>query len=1117
LTKIAVESVCPNRNFSFKLLFLLVPSFVWFFLSPAPTFSQGIKFDHLSVKQGLSQGNVLDIQQDKFGFIWIGTEDGLNMFDGYTFTIFRNNPKDSTSLSNNNIYCLVEDKDGNLWIGTQNGLNYYDRRSNIFQRYFNKTDDKSSLTNNTILSLCIDSKNNLWIGTANGLSFYDIAKKQFTQYVHVDSDSTSLANADVRSVIEDHAKRIWAGTSGGLGMLNADQKTFTNYVHDPNNGSSISSNKIRTLFEDKDHSIWVGTFDQGLNKFDEGKKMFMRFMHNSEEGSTLPSQFIHEMDQNSVGEFWVATDGGLSLYNPVNRTFTSHKSDSENESSLSSNIITNIFFDLNDRLWVGTRFGGVNVYDKDKYAFWHFKHKVNDPSSMSGNTVNSFAEDEIGNIWIGIDGAGLNYYDRKKNQFIRYFHDPANVNSISSNKVLSVKLDRLGGLWIGHWGGGLDYFDRKTKKFKHYKHDEANPNSIGDNNVFHILEDSKGNLWFATFGKGISKYNRDTDDFRIYAHDPNNTNSLSGNTVIYLLEDHLGKIWIATRQDGLDMFDPETETFTHYKFEGKPGDLSDNAVFDLFEDSKTRLWVGTNGGGLNLFDHETKTFKVYRQSDGLPNDVIMGLLEDDHHNLWISTNKGLSKFNADSVTFKNYDEGDGLQGNQFNRWSFKRLATGELLFGGVNGFNLFDPNKIRDNAYKPPVYITDFKLFNKAVNIGKDEILKSNILFTKEIDMPYSQNFFSFEFTALNYRQTEKNRYKYIMEGFQDEWIDAGTERKVSYTNLSPGDYVFRVIASNNDGVWNNEGASIKIHIIPPFWRTAWFITLVIVTITSSVVGYIRYQKKKAKRQEEELKAVIETRTGEVQKQSEAILKKNEQEKFQNWITQGLATFGDIISKHKGSLDELSREILRNLVTYVQASQGTISIANKEDEADEHLMVLSTYGVNQERLKIKRIEVGDGLIGSTYKDKEKKIMTNLPDSYIQVASGLGKTVPITLVLLPLKTDDGEIQGVIELAFLNDVSDVVQSFLDKVASVIALNVHAANLNYKTTRLLQQSKEQTEELQAQEEEMRQNMEELEATQEELKRREKEYQDKIRDLELSLKKCKDKMDAGKDDANL
>ena len=859
----------------------------------------------------------------------------------------------------------------------------------------------------------------------------------------------------------------------------------------------MSSNKIVCILEDTERNIWVGTFDGGLNKINRQRKTFTHYKHDPNDENDAWRELYLRYISKQGGELWIATDGALNLFNPADGTAKRYVQAQGNDNTIASNIVTSVFFDAQDRMWVGTRFGGVNVYDKGKYGFKHFKYSAYEKNTINHNNITAFAEDKDGNFWLGTDGGGLNYYDKKSGKF-------SNYKDLTTNpKVLAVAKDNKGGLWLGMWAGGLNYFDPISKKVKRYVNDPTNPNSLPEDNIFDILVDRAGNVWIGTFKGGLCRYNSSTDDFTRFVNDPNNPDSFAGSVIVELMEDSSGKIWIATEQEGVDEFDPATGIFKHHPGGTDPGQLSGSSVFALLEDSQKRIWVGTNGSGLNLYNKDDNTFKTYREKDGLPNDAIMGILEDHEGLLWISTNKGVSKFNPNTNTFRNYTESDGLQSDQFNRWSSLKLSTGELLFGGTNGFNMFNPKTMVDNKHKPQVYITDFKVFNKPVPIGENEILTKNILLTNEITLSYSQNIFSFEFTALNYRQSEKNRYKYILEGFQNEWIDAGSERKVSYTNLSPGEYTFRVIASNNDGLWNEEGASLKITVVPPFWRTWWFITLSLVSVISSVVWFFRHQKEKAKRQQEELKDIIEARTSEVQKQSEAIVKKNEQEKFQNWITQGLAKFGDIISKHKGNLDELAKEILRNLVRYVQADQGTISIANKEDEADEHLMIVSTYGVSQDRLKKNRIEVGEGLIGSTYRDKEKKTMTNLPADYIKVESGLGKSNPATLILLPLKTDDGEMQGVIELAFLNEVPDAAQGFLDQVAGVIALNIHAANLNYKTTRLLQQSKEQTEELQAQEEEMRQNMEELEATQEELKRREREYVDKIRDLEFELKK--------------
>lgn len=1061
-----------------------------------------LKFDHLSVKQGLSQGNTLDIIQDKFGFLWIATEDGLNLFDGYHFTIYRNDPKDSTSISNNNIYSISEDKDGNLWVGTQTGLNFYDRSQNKFVRFFNAPNDNNSISNNTINAVFFDSENKLWVGTADGLNQYDPKTNQFIKFFHQPKVPGSLASSEVRAIMEDHLNRLWVGTSGGLCMLNADRSTFTSYSHDAGNPASLSSDRVRTIFEDHHKNIWVGTFDGGLNKMKPGWQTFIRYSSDPNVPSSIGAQYIHEIGQNKQGEIWIATDGGLSLYNGGSDSFTRIMADTENEFSLSSNIVMNVFFDRNDRMWVGTRFGGVNIYEKEKYAFRHIKHKTNDQFSLSGNTVNSFCEDEIGNFYVAIDGGGLDYYDRATNKFTHLVNQKGNANSLANNKVLSVKLDSQGGLWIGYWGGGLDFYDRKTKKFKHYRHNPDDPKSLGDDNVFYILEDQSKDLWFATYGNGICKYDRKLNEFKTYSHNDANPNSLAGNITIYMLQDHDGKFWIATRQNGLEYFDPATETFTHYKASGKKGDLSEDAVFSLYEDSKNRLWVGTNGGGLNLFDRKTKTFTVFNQSSGLPNDVIMGILEDNNKNLWISTNKGLCKFNPDSLTYKNYDEGDGLQSNQFNRWAFLKLKSGELLFGGVNGYNLFNPEKIEDNTYVPPVFITDFKLFNKFVSIGKNEVLQKSILFTDKVELSYSQNFFSFEFTALNYRQAEKNKYKYIMEGFQDEWIDAGTERKVSYTNLNPGEYVFRVIASNNDGIWNKKGTSIKIIIVPPFWRTKWFLGTMAILIVSGIVSYIRYQRTESKRKTQELQAIIEEQTSGLKKQNLEIARQTELEKNQHWIMHGLAQMGEIVSKHKGSMEELADEILRNLVRYVSAQQGVLILASKEDPTDEHLRIVATYGVNKDRLESTRIEIGEGILGSAYKDKQKIHLTRVPANYIKIESGLGAVRPASIIVLPLKSDDEVVHGLVELAFMQETSELVNQFLDALARVLALNINSVNLNERTAILLKQSKEQTEEMRAQEEEMRQNMEELEATQEELRRREEEYQARIKDLEAKLK---------------
>lgn len=1094
-------------NTSFLRLVRTCVFFTVIFL-PLLGFSQKMRFDHLSVKQGLSQGNVNDLLQDKFGFIWIATEDGLNLYDGYKVTVFRTNPDDSTSLSSNSIHCLEQDNLGNIWIGTSGGLNLYNRALNRFDHFKGTADERQYLGGN-IGAICIENEKQLWFSAFGGVILYDAEKKTFKRFNHDPANPKSLPNGNVDDIMKDASDRLWFGINGGgLSMLNPDGETFTNYAADAANPDALSDNTIKCLFEDREKKIWIGTSYGGMNQFDPDTKKFKRFVHDSNNPASIASQLIRGITEDKLGRIWVSTDGALDILDRNTGIFTHSFNEPNDEKSISSNITVKVIFDSDERAWIGTRYGGVNIYDRDRYLFELYKHNPLDKTSLSNNNTTALAEDGSGIIWIGTDGGGVNYFNRKTGIFTSIEHNPANANSPTNNKTLAVCVDKNGGVWTGMWEGGVNYYNPATKTFKHYMPVANDPRSVSDSRIFKLFCDRKGTVWVGDFEMGLNRYNPATDDFTRYMSNPDDPTSIVRSAINDIVDDDLGNIWVAT-SGGLNMLDVAKGTFLRYEAGPNPGSMSSNSTLSLLFDSQKRLWVGTDGGGLNLFDRESKTFKVFTKRDGLPNDAIMGILEGKDHNIWVSTNQGLSRFDPDKITFKNYDDSYGLQDNQFGRWAYVALSTGELIFGGANGFNLFNPQNIRDNPFKPRVYITDFKLFNKPIPIGEKEILKQNIMLTKEISVPYSQNFFTFEFTALNYRQTEKNQYKYIMEGFQDEWIDAGTERKVSYTNLSPGKYVFKVIASNNDGVWNKEGASVQITIVPPFWRTYWFIGLVTILIGSGIFGFVRYQRKKTIRQKEELKAIIEERTSEVLKQNEEILKRNEAEKIQNWITQGLAHIGEIMSKHKDNLEELSTEILIHLVKYVNAQQGSLAIAVKDNPQDEHLKLMSTYAANETRLKLKRIEIGEGLIGATYKEQEKKYITKLPSNYLKLESGLGETTDAKLVLFPLKTDS-DINGVIELAFFEDVSEVIQEFLDKVAKVIALNISSASLNHKTHLLLQQSKEQTEELRAQEEEMRQNMEEMEATQEELRRREESTQRKMMEFETLEQEFKRKEQA-------
>lgn len=477
---------------------------------------------------------------------------------------------------------------------------------------------------------------------------------------------------------------------------------------------------------------------------------------------------------------------------------------------------------------------------------------VNNPNSLNDNGVISFCEDKSGILWIGTHAGGLNRYDPENDKFSSFIHDANNPNSISNNEVNFVSETRSGELLIGTEGGGIDILNPERNKFIHYRHDPQNKNSLNDNDVNYILEDRFGILWIGTETGGLNKFDRKTNSWVHYKHDPENPNSISGNEIEHIFEDRSGQIWIGTDKNGLNKYDRARNQFIRYKnIPGKRNCISDNSIHYMFEDRAGNFWIGTEGAGINKLDRETETFTAYREENGLPNDRISGILEDDQGNLWISTGQGISKFNPQKETFKNFDKRDGLQGNEFNKGACYRTRDGKFYLGGSNGFNTFYPESVLDNPNIPPVYITDFKIFNYSVKIGEQSPLSKTIIETDEIVISYNQNNVSFEFAALHYSSSEKNVYAYILEGFDNDWNYSGERRTAYYTFLSPGEYIFRAKGSNNDGIWNEKGTSIKLIITPPFWATAWFRFLAAALIIGIVyliytmrIRYINTQRK---------------------------------------------------------------------------------------------------------------------------------------------------------------------------------------------------------------------------------------------------------------------------------
>jgi ligand-binding sensor domain-containing protein/serine phosphatase RsbU (regulator of sigma subunit) len=736
-----------------------------------------IRFKHLTVEDGLSQSSVTCIFQDKKGFMWFGTQDGLNRYDGYGFTTFKNDPSDSNSLSDNFIFSIYEDKKGNLFIETET-------------RNFHK---------------------------------YNPIEENFTTVVKENTDLTGARFNSVDALLIEPSGIKWTGGLGGstgLKMEDTNSGEVKQYLHNPSDPYSLSDDRVYSIFRDSKGSLWIGTYN-GLDRFDEKSGRFFHYRNTPGDPNSLPDNWVWPIFEDAGGNLWIGTvRGGLSKFDPQNNSFINYKSNLTDPTSLNDDFIFSIYQDDSDVLWIGTNSGGINYFHPSTQSFEHYVNESENKNSLSHNEVLSLAADNEGNYWIGTGKGGLNKFDYKKRKFKSYTHNPLSSNSISSDAIQLIYQDKSGILWLGNFSSGLDAFDLKNETIKHYKHNPSDSNSISDNRVISVIEDSDGIIWIGTYGGGLNRFDKKSGKIIRYLFDEKDSSSISANSAWSITEGRTGLIWVGTFGGGVSVLDKSTGKFTRFK--NNPNDstsLIDDNVVRVFTDSKGNIWIGSPKG-LSKFENNGKRFKNFREKDGLANDFVYGILEDNNGDLWISTNNGISKFNPKSEIFNNYYYDDGLQANEFNQNAFaKDHKTGRLLFGGANGFNIFHPDSIAENQYVPPVAFTGFKRYNTDDEEGKP-IIEKGISARDSILLTYKDNIITLEFSALNFNNNLKNQYRYMLEGFNKNWIQLGNNRTVTFTNLSPGEYNLTVLGSNNDGVWNEEGASLFIEVTPPWWRT---------------------------------------------------------------------------------------------------------------------------------------------------------------------------------------------------------------------------------------------------------------------------------------------------------
>ena len=850
---------------------------------PAPPLYPGnvpLRFDHISLEQNLSQSAVHCILQDKKGFMWFGTEDGLNRYDGYSFIVYRPEPGNPSSLSSTSIKCMLIDRDDFFWIGTHCGLNRFNWNTEKFERFLHNPDIPNSLSHNSINCLFQDSSGNLWVGTQSGLNKFDPQKKEFIRYLNQpgELESGNPGHNIITSIGEDRSGNLRIGTAGGgLNQFDPKKQTFTAYKSNPGGSLSLSHNNVSSILEDRSGILWIGTDNQGLVRFDPKTGTVSHYRENSHHPNSISHNNISAVYQDHSGTIWVATlGGGLNQWNPGKKEFIHHQVDHSHRFGLSHNMVLSIYEDRFNVLWIGT-WDGINKLDLQKKPFIHYQAQPGNPDSLGSNEVRVLYQDRQGVLWVGFDDSGLDRLDPGSNRFIHYKADADKPYSLSHNRVRAIYEDSQNNLWIGTNGGGLNLLDRKTREFIRYQANPGIPNSLSSNRVYCITEDRSGILWIGTYGGGLNRldHKNQPNRFTHYRaappgnHKIDSLNSLNSDFIRVLYPDHRDILWIGTDDGGLNQFDPKTMHFTHHR--NNPhnlNSLSNDCVLSIHESRDQLLWIGTNGGGLNKFDPVQKTFTRYHTSHGLPNNVVYGILEDDSGNLWLSTNYGLSCFHPREEIFKNYTSSDGLQSNEFNTSAYHKNKNGRMFFGGIDGFNVFHPNSIKDNPYIPPLVITDFKIFNRSIFIGEEVngrvILKKNITNTREILLGCKENMFSLEFAALHYAAPGKNRYAYKMEGLEEDWNEVNGRRFVTYANIPHGSYVFRVKGTNNDGVWNEQGVSLKITVHPPFLKTWLFRLLALSFAALCIFVIIKFRTYSIKKRNEELEQGIKNRTREL-------------------------------------------------------------------------------------------------------------------------------------------------------------------------------------------------------------------------------------------------------------
>ncbi len=819
-----------SRSIFIVLAFISV---IYLFSPVLASFSENNQ--HITIEQGLSQSTVQAIMQDSQGFMWFGTQDGLNKYDGHKFTVYRRDPARSDTLLANAIIALAEDNtDNSLWIAASNGaLHRLDRKTEQFERFEYNPNNQHSLDSNALRAVHAGPSGSLWAGTEKGLNRFNRTTHGFERVI-LDEKPEHV----ITTLLEDNEGYLWIGTEGdGLYRVHLATGVIYNFRHNPNDFTSISSNRITSAITSKQGVLYIGTIDGGLVRFDKGTGSFYRYPL-FENKMIINNYDALSITEDQDGAILVGTSGmGLRKISA-----TSEWLEQTGPSEVNKQPIRSLYTDTAGRVWIGTLTTGLVILDKYRNKFPLIRSVPNQPGTLSHSSIRSFLIDKYGVFWVASD-SGLNRWDESSGGFISYRHDSTNPNTINDNRLRNLFEDSTGRVWAVTWKG-VAYYDRASDHFIRY----TLPTSLNlnDSSLRVVFEDRKGRLWFGS-DQGLLCFNPMNKTWTHYQKRLDDANSLVDNRILYLYEDNDGFIWIGTWGGGTSRLQADLGKFDNFVFDANNLDgITSNLAFSFYDDGQS-VWIGTSGGGLNRFEKATGRFQSFKTEHGLPNDVVYGILPDRHGRLWISTNNGLAIFDKNAGVVRTYKTIDGLQSNEFNQGAYYISSSGEMFFGGVNGFNRFYPDQINNNLHVPPIVFTDFQIDYKSIT-NPAEVISQKLIRLKP-----DQRQIRIEFAALDYTAPDKNVYAYMLEGYDSEWVQSGNWRYAVYTNLDPGEYTFRVKGANSDGIWNEDGTSLKVVIETPWWMTWWAKTVYIGLVVAIVLSWGLYRTRAERRKIQEI------------------------------------------------------------------------------------------------------------------------------------------------------------------------------------------------------------------------------------------------------------------------